>query len=188
MKYKEQYDRDIQTAFNEFHANNPRIYELYKEQVYRAVRMKREKVSSKTILGWIRWEVGINVKTDDVFKINDAYTSRYARLFIKEHPQYEYMFNFRELRDGSEKQKPGDWDKYETEVLTAMKKTAIIMETKGTDAFVLIKPEEKPETITALFVSKLLKKKYIAESSGDIFTRKYTITKKGIKHLGGRTP
>ena len=188
MDYKTQTGKTPAEEFAKFHKANPQVYQTFMEQCFRAIRLKRTKISSKAIINWIRWEVSLNTKSKDGYKINDIFTPYYSRLFIKDYPEYEYIFEFRELRDGSEKHTPGDWDKYETEVLTAMKKTAIIMETKGIDTFVLIRPDEKPENITALFVSKLLKKKYIAESSGDIFIRKYTITKKGIKYLGGRTP
>jgi hypothetical protein len=55
-------------------------------------------VSSKQIIGFLRWEVALQIDSKDDFKINDAFTSHYARLFAKDHPEYEDIFNFRELR------------------------------------------------------------------------------------------
>jgi hypothetical protein len=59
------------------------------------------------ILGWIRWEVFLGTQgltTVDSegntrsFKINDAFTSRYARLFLDDHPEYETIFEIRRIR------------------------------------------------------------------------------------------
>ena len=77
--------------------------EMIKEQ-------KTLKTSSKMILNRIRWEiatVGIqNTNSEqnasdgifDGFKINDAFTSRYARLFVDQNPDWSFLFNLRSLR------------------------------------------------------------------------------------------
>ena len=92
-------------AFEQFHRDNPRVYELFKQytraivMVGRARGMKDKKIktSAKLIINRIRWEVYMETLTDD-FKINDAFTSRYARLFITEHPEWGHLFELREIR------------------------------------------------------------------------------------------
>jgi hypothetical protein len=102
-KFEEQTGRSIEAAFAEFHSANPLVYDLFKGQVFRAIQRNRTKISSKQIIGYLRWEVALQINNDkDEFKINDAFTSHYARLFAKEHPQHADIFNFRELRSGTD--------------------------------------------------------------------------------------
>jgi len=56
-----------------------------------------KKVSSKLIINRIRWEVYIET-SGDPYRINDAFTSHYARLFVKEFPEHKGAFEFRRLR------------------------------------------------------------------------------------------
>lgn len=101
-KYEQQHGKTIDAAFEEFHEKNPKVWETFQEQCLRAISMGRKKISAKQLLGYIRWYVSLQVDTQDGFKINDAYTSRYARLFAKTNPQYQDVFNYRELRSGVE--------------------------------------------------------------------------------------
>ena len=107
MDFKSQTGSTIQEAFEEFDKNNPKVYQLFKEQVLLAIAKGKERISPKYIINWLRWEVFI--KTDDtiaieiegektVFKINDAYSSRYARKFIEEYPMHEPKIVKRRLR------------------------------------------------------------------------------------------
>lgn len=105
--FTEQTGKTITGAFNDFHKENPRVYELFKTQVFRAIKLGKNKISSKQLLGFIRWEIFLSVQTDlfntvdgeeRQFKINDAFTSRYVRLFLDEYPQYEHLFEIRRLR------------------------------------------------------------------------------------------
>lgn len=105
--FKEATGRTIQQAFNDFHQNNPQVFEIFSDQVFRALNKGKKKISSKAIINWIRWEKFIETH-DEVkieifgepqqFKINDAYSSRYARLFIDKHPDLTDVFELREIR------------------------------------------------------------------------------------------
>jgi len=97
----------ITDAFNKFHSENPKVYELFKQQIFRGIRLGKSRISSKQLLGFIRWEIFLQTQTDLFtsvdgedrnFKINDAFTSRYVRLFITDYPQYEHLFEVRKLR------------------------------------------------------------------------------------------
>lgn len=98
MNYKELTGKSIRHAFNEFHKNNPHVYNAFSEQVEKAVRRGKTKVSAKLIINWIRWEVCLS-SSDDNFKINDAFQSYYARLYIKNNPDKSGLFNMRKLRN-----------------------------------------------------------------------------------------
>lgn len=98
MNYKELNGLSIREGFDAFNKQNPHIYDAFEEQVLNAIRKGRNKVSAKLIINWIRWNEFLN-SSDLNFKINDAYQSYYARYFVEKHPQYEYIFEFRRLRN-----------------------------------------------------------------------------------------
>lgn len=96
--FKQQRKCSIQEKFEEFHKLNPMVYKRFKAQVKTAIILGKTKISAKTILGYIRWEMDLSIQGDFYFKIDDAFTSRYARLFAKDHPDLEHLFNYRNLR------------------------------------------------------------------------------------------
>jgi hypothetical protein len=98
MNYKDATGKSIDESFKEYHEKNPIIYEYFKEYLREVVKAGKKKTSAKMILNRIRWEIYIKTNSEEEYKINDAFTSRYARLFADEHPDYEYLFNFRKLR------------------------------------------------------------------------------------------
>lgn len=90
--------KSIKDAWWEFHKKNPHIYELFEKEVYRAIRAGKRKLSSKMIINFIRWNLYIETSSPDGFKINDAYTAYYARLFMHNHPEHMGIFETRKLR------------------------------------------------------------------------------------------
>tara|TARA_R110000737_G_C14524521_1_gene476009 strand:+ start:101 stop:406 length:306 start_codon:yes stop_codon:yes gene_type:complete len=89
----------IKDSFDQFHITNPQVYSIFEAKAFAAIKMGKTKMSSKLILNVIRWEAFI--QTTDVnstYKINDAYTSHYARLFAEENPAHADVFNYRALR------------------------------------------------------------------------------------------
>lgn len=105
--FKSNTGKTIQQAFDEFHANNGHVYQKFKELALKAINKGKKKISFKMILNVIRWEhfLQTNEQTELFlenekvkFKINDAYGSRYARLFIKEFPEHADKIELRELR------------------------------------------------------------------------------------------
>jgi hypothetical protein len=67
------------------------------EEINRAREVGITKVSIKTIIGHIRWNMTITTKSHD-YKINDAYTSLYGLLISFNYPELRDMFEQRELR------------------------------------------------------------------------------------------
>lgn len=107
MNFKENTGKDIQEAFEEFHKLNPSVYEHFKRIALEAINSGKKKFSAKLICGKIRWDVFMMTEEPTLFnqngkmkkfKINDAYTSRYARLFGDDFPEHEKCIEYRELR------------------------------------------------------------------------------------------
>lgn len=98
MNYEAQTGKSIDESFAEFHAANPHVYEAFKAKLREVVQAGKRKTSAKLIINVLRWNEYMQTKSNDGFKLNDAYSSRYARLFISENPSYEYLFETRELR------------------------------------------------------------------------------------------
>ena len=48
----------------------------------------------------VRWQYGTTTTSDDGFKINDHFVSRYARLIAANEPALAEMFTTRALRNG----------------------------------------------------------------------------------------
>lgn len=107
MDFRENTGKTIQQAFEQYHKLNPHVYNKFKELALKAINKGRKKISFKLIMNVIRWEhfmvteeptlfndKGVLVK----FRINDAYGSRYARMFATDFPEHENKINFRELR------------------------------------------------------------------------------------------
>lgn len=104
--YQQQAKRSIQKTFEEYHDRNPDIYKVYCQLVNQMILLqqnkgvpdKKIKISSKHIMGKIRWEVFIGVDKIDDYKINDIYSSRYARIYIEQYPDRAHYFNQKALR------------------------------------------------------------------------------------------
>ena len=97
MDYKTTFNQTIEEAFNKFHSENPLIYEHFKTFALEWLASGARKISSKQVIGRIRWFVSVETKDED-FKINDIHTAYYARKFVSDYPQYIDNFNFRHLR------------------------------------------------------------------------------------------
>lgn len=97
MNYRELNGISIRDGFKKFHQENPNVFTAFEQEALNAIAKGRTKLSAKNIINVIRWNGSLNT-TDANFKINDAFQSHYARLFIEKHPSYESYFELRKLR------------------------------------------------------------------------------------------
>lgn len=98
----------IQEKFELFHAANPHVYEMYLHFTKELLLLGHRRISPRFILERIRWEmmaptiktpgIGWHVAAGRAFKINDHFSSRYARLLIAKHSKFALIFEIRELR------------------------------------------------------------------------------------------
>lgn len=100
MSYQTQTGKTIDQAFEEYISDNPKIYSYFVSFAIAWLKTGAKKISSKQIVGRIRWEVEVETKGEQArdFKINDAWTSRLARRFAVDYPEYSERLEFRHLR------------------------------------------------------------------------------------------
>ena len=75
--------------FNEFHTNNPEIYNLFVKFTNMATQRKQY-YSAKAVFHRIRWESMVTGEGD--YKIDDGWISHYARKFMDDFPQHSGFF------------------------------------------------------------------------------------------------
>jgi len=100
MDYKAATGKSIEQTFQEYDRDNPEIYTHFVFFALQWIKSGAKKISSKQIIGRIRWEIEVVTRGDaaKTFKINDIVTSRYSRKFIEDYPEHEDKFEFRHLR------------------------------------------------------------------------------------------
>jgi len=107
MNYKEATGKSIQESFEDYHRLNPIVYSHFKRLAFKAIDAGKKKISFKMIMNVIRWEIYLTVEEPTLFnldgkltkfKINDAYGSRYARIFAEEFPEHRTKIELRRLR------------------------------------------------------------------------------------------
>ena len=85
--------------FEKYHEENPHVYEWFKYFAYEAVRSGHTKLSAWLVMNRVRWETSIKTRNDDGFKISNNHIAYYARLFMREHPQYGDFFRVKRMED-----------------------------------------------------------------------------------------
>jgi hypothetical protein len=85
-----------QARFDEWHKNNPGIWEYFQRFSFEALQHGHKKISHWLIINRIRWEVFI-VTTGKDFKISNDFIAFYARLWKKTHPQHKTLFNTKHM-------------------------------------------------------------------------------------------
>lgn len=85
--------------FAQFHRDNPLVYDALVRLARQAKARGHERIGIKMLFEVVRWEMFL--KTSDAasdFKLNNNYTSRYARLIMASEPDLAGIFFVRDLR------------------------------------------------------------------------------------------
>lgn len=90
---------DIDADFKAFDAANPEVFRLFVRFALEAVAAGRKRFGAGSIIERIRWHVAVETKSTDGLKINDHFSSRFARKFIAWYPEHEGLFELRALRE-----------------------------------------------------------------------------------------
>lgn len=89
----------IQQRFEAFHAANPWVLRAFEQLVADWLGQGHRKVGMKMLAEVLRWQHSRRTTTQATgFKFDNNLTSRYARLLIERHPEWEQAFETRELR------------------------------------------------------------------------------------------
>lgn len=84
----------LESQFWNFHAVNPKVYELFKSFTFELIQAGRNHYSSDAVCHRIQWHTTVETTGDD-FRINDHHTAYYARLFMSDFPEHEGFFRVR---------------------------------------------------------------------------------------------
>lgn len=90
-------DSKIDAAFERFDADNPKVYQLFKRFAAEARAAGHKRYSSDAILHRIRWHVSVETIGCE-FKINDHFSSRFARKLIGDDASFAEFFELRTLK------------------------------------------------------------------------------------------
>ena len=90
----------IQERFEAFHTAHPEVFQELVILARQWKRAGRNKAGIEMFFAVLRWQRGIRGLPDanEEFKLNDHYTSRYARLIMASCPDLDGMFELRGLR------------------------------------------------------------------------------------------
>jgi hypothetical protein len=87
----------IQARFERFHDANPWVLAKLEEMTAELVAAGRRRVGIAMLFEVIRWEQ-LRSTTGDPFRLNNSFRSRYARLMMYRHPEWDGVFETRETR------------------------------------------------------------------------------------------
>lgn len=91
-------DRSIQERFEDFHARHPEVFAKLVE-LARIAKSRGKKVGIRLLWERMRWEFAVEHDAAEDFKLNDWYTSRYARLIAERYSdEFGDYFDLRNLR------------------------------------------------------------------------------------------
>ncbi len=90
--------RSIAERFAQFHRQNPQVWSEFERLALMLISKGRSHYSADAILHVIRFNRALTTTANDNgFKINNDFTSRYARMFTDRHPQHADFFQVRKL-------------------------------------------------------------------------------------------
>lgn len=174
--------KSIDIAFAEFHKKNPLVWKTFEAECFKAIRAGKVKISAKQLIGYIRWHVSLQT-TDEKFKINDAFTSRYARMFANKNKRYQYMFEYRDLRSGSETIVRELVNKYQESILKKCNIGKIVKLGALSEVHYM---KDKVEQISRSEFNYLLKIKMIYCTNPESRTQIYKTTNRAKKYISGK--
>jgi hypothetical protein len=92
------FDRDpISADWHAFHVANPNVYSKFCALAQQIIDAGYTHYSADAILHRIRWHYHVE-QGDRQFVLNNNWTSRYARLWLSDHPEYAGFFETRVLK------------------------------------------------------------------------------------------
>lgn len=85
----------IAQAFTQFHSDNPHVYKALVKLARDLKRNGHETYGMKGLFEVLRWQHAIKTK-GSIFKLNNNYTSMYARLIMRKELGLKGFFKIRE--------------------------------------------------------------------------------------------
>lgn len=88
----------IERKFNEFHANNPWVYDRLRDMALRLKRSGRTSYGIAALFEVLRYEYAIVTISDDGLKLNNNYRALYSRMLAQREPELRTFFLMRQRR------------------------------------------------------------------------------------------
>jgi hypothetical protein len=89
---------DVDAAkFAEYHAENPKVYELLRRFALEARRAGRTRLSINLLFERVRWFTEVETR-GDTFKVNNTHRAWYARLLMSKEPELSGCFETRKAK------------------------------------------------------------------------------------------
>ncbi len=88
----------LEAKFWEFHTQNPEVFRKLRELALQMRRRGLEQYSIKSLFEVLRWHHALETNDPSGFKLNNNYTSFYARLLMQREPELKDFFELRTLR------------------------------------------------------------------------------------------
>lgn len=79
----------------EFHAKNPHVYTELERITNEVIDAGIYHIGMEMIIGQLRWRSLIHT-TGDIYKINQNFATYYARLLIRNNPDWDGLFRFKD--------------------------------------------------------------------------------------------
>ena len=90
----------IELEFRGFHHEHPEVYRLLVDLARQARAKGKERIGIKTLYEVARWNFDVGGDPESGFKLNNNFTSLYARMIQENEPDLAGMFETRERRAG----------------------------------------------------------------------------------------
>jgi len=87
----------LDRLFEEYDKEHPHVFRLFKTFALSLKKRGLKHYGAKAIMERIRWQVAFETGNDG-FKINNNFTSRYARKLEREMPEFKGFFRKRVLK------------------------------------------------------------------------------------------
>jgi hypothetical protein len=87
----------IQERFESFHNANPHVYVALRNLALQMLGNGVREYGIKGLFEILRWQFALQTKGEP-FRLSNDFTSRYARLLVKNNPELDGFFVMRELR------------------------------------------------------------------------------------------
>jgi len=89
---------ELDDAFYDFHEANPHVYRMLVAMARRLKARGIDHYSIRKLWHVMEWEYIFKVSANSDFKLNNNYTSRYARLIMEQEPDLDGFFEVRERK------------------------------------------------------------------------------------------
>ena len=90
--------KPIWQRFHEFNAANPHVYRRVVQLARKAKMRGLDHYSIDGIFHVMRWEIAIRTRSSDQFRLNNIYTSHYARMVMDRESDLKGFFETRKQR------------------------------------------------------------------------------------------